>query len=527
LNGAIDDVRIYNRALNADEILQLAQMRSASSSRALAVVFAGSGAGTVTSSPAGISCQAGCTAAFDPGSSVTLTAAAGSGSQFSGWGGTCAGNAPTCTVALDTDISVTASFATGPQTYYVDFDHGNDANNGQSAALAWQHAPGDPAAQGGPAMFLQYGSKTLVPGDIIKFKGGVVYRGQVKPVYTSCVKDAEGQGPVTYLGQSDYGTGKAVLDGTIPITGWQRCQSAEECGGNPHYARIWYALADSRTKTLKPLSVAMFQNDEPLFIAQSPNLPDPAVIDDIVHYFTIPQQNVISNLDQNPNYTSIIDPRLEAMGGEKLIGSYVVFWEGNNVVKYLKVLNYTPSLYWIDFEWDSESRIYRDRDNKYSIVNNLFSALDAPGEFYFNETAEADGSRKVYLWPLGKDTDVNQQKIEISVLSTGFYPNANCSTVIDGFKIQKFFGNGIQTQGKDIIRNNDLKSIGSPMGGNSAALQTMNALVERNTLYAVKGTRGIMGVGVIRNNSLEKIDGTAILALGAFNNVAILDNTIL
>jgi CSLREA domain-containing protein len=76
----------------------------------LSVLKSGSGAGTVTSSPAGIDCGATCAADFGTGQLVTLTATPTSGS-FSGWsGGGCTGTG-TCQVTLNSNTQVTASFA--------------------------------------------------------------------------------------------------------------------------------------------------------------------------------------------------------------------------------------------------------------------------------------------------------------------------------------------------------------------------------------------------------------------------------
>jgi hypothetical protein len=57
----------------------------------------GTGSGSVTSTPAGITCGANCTATFDPGQSLTLEATPDSGSRFAGWSLACSGNTPTCT----------------------------------------------------------------------------------------------------------------------------------------------------------------------------------------------------------------------------------------------------------------------------------------------------------------------------------------------------------------------------------------------------------------------------------------------
>jgi ASPM-SPD-2-Hydin domain-containing protein/HYDIN/CFA65/VesB family protein/List-Bact-rpt repeat protein len=74
----------------------------------LKITTSGNGSGTVTSNPSGINCGSTCTASFDSGTAVTLTAAA-SGSTFVGWSGACTGTA-TCTVTMNADRSVIADF---------------------------------------------------------------------------------------------------------------------------------------------------------------------------------------------------------------------------------------------------------------------------------------------------------------------------------------------------------------------------------------------------------------------------------
>lgn len=82
----------------------------------LSVVLAGTG--SVTSNPAGINCGATCTASFNKGTSVTLTA---SGASFSGWtGGGCSGTG-TCVINnIQANASVTATFggSTSSSTRY-------------------------------------------------------------------------------------------------------------------------------------------------------------------------------------------------------------------------------------------------------------------------------------------------------------------------------------------------------------------------------------------------------------------------
>jgi len=92
------------------------QAGSFASTHTLTVSKAGSGSGTVTSSPSGINCGATCSASFAAGTMVTLTAAADAGSTFTGWsGGGCSGTG-TCTVTMSADQAVTATFTVIPVT---------------------------------------------------------------------------------------------------------------------------------------------------------------------------------------------------------------------------------------------------------------------------------------------------------------------------------------------------------------------------------------------------------------------------
>jgi hypothetical protein len=80
----------------------------------LSVATTGSGSGSVSSNPSGVNCGAVCSVLFDEGTAVTLTAAPGSGSTFTGWsGGGCSGTDP-CVVTMSADQNVSANFDQTP-----------------------------------------------------------------------------------------------------------------------------------------------------------------------------------------------------------------------------------------------------------------------------------------------------------------------------------------------------------------------------------------------------------------------------
>ncbi len=78
----------------------------------LTITKTGSGSGAVTSSPAGIDCGIDCSEICNQGATVTLTAIPDAGFTFTGWtGGSCSGTSD-CTVTMNADMNITATFDT-------------------------------------------------------------------------------------------------------------------------------------------------------------------------------------------------------------------------------------------------------------------------------------------------------------------------------------------------------------------------------------------------------------------------------
>jgi hypothetical protein len=104
----------------------------------LYLTISGSGSGSVNSNaPApGFTCSSGaCAAQFSQGSSLTLTAVPGSGSIFSGWSGDCSPEAGiSCTVSMNTDRNITASFIITPPVHILDGDYFDSLQEAFNAA---------------------------------------------------------------------------------------------------------------------------------------------------------------------------------------------------------------------------------------------------------------------------------------------------------------------------------------------------------------------------------------------------------
>lgn len=74
-----------------------------------------SGVGTVTSSPAGITCPGTCSADYTASTQVNLTATPASTSTFTSWSGACTTATSTCNITMTQATSVTATFTAKPQ----------------------------------------------------------------------------------------------------------------------------------------------------------------------------------------------------------------------------------------------------------------------------------------------------------------------------------------------------------------------------------------------------------------------------
>ena len=79
----------------------------------LLVSLAGDGTGKITSQPAGIDCGVTCTALYDAGPTVSMTAVPATGSSFGGWSGPCSGTSEYA-ITMNQSESVGALLNTDP-----------------------------------------------------------------------------------------------------------------------------------------------------------------------------------------------------------------------------------------------------------------------------------------------------------------------------------------------------------------------------------------------------------------------------
>lgn len=144
-------------------------------------------------------------------------------------------------------------FEKGDSARYIDFESGDDSNDGASTEKPWKHHPWDSAAAGNAKA--AKGIQTYV------FKGGVYYRGELT------VAEAGKPGkPIQLTRDPAWGTGDAVLCGSELVMGWKKGADNKDI---PESEKVWYADLD-----FAPRSVWLLRKDADTFripLARTPN----------------------------------------------------------------------------------------------------------------------------------------------------------------------------------------------------------------------------------------------------------------
>ncbi len=167
----------------------------------LTVNKGGTGKGAVVSDPIGLNCGVKCTAAFDTGTQVTLTAVPNPGSRFTGWSG-CAATGATCKVDLRAATTVTASFTADVITQNPGGGGGGTTNPGGGTTK-----PGGGGSQGP-------GTDTTAPAITGARLSATRFRLATRKTAVSAVKRGTS---VRYTLSEDAATTIAIVKGTRTV----------------------------------------------------------------------------------------------------------------------------------------------------------------------------------------------------------------------------------------------------------------------------------------------------------------------
>ena len=280
---------------------------------------------------------------------------------------------------------------------YVDYDGGNDQNDGKTPATAWRHVPFDPNAT-------DRASALDTSVDAYVFKRGVTYRGRI------CGSIAN----VTFLSIPSYGTGEAVLSGaeTVPSSAWRQNAAPSNM---PQRDKVW-----SATLATAPRSVWYRRGDGTfarLTLARTPNWIVSDRDDVMAGWWSWQQPNWWTGV----NKTTVNGKKMHlgvdtdhlrnAYTAADLVGGLV--WSEWGIVMGTpfasKIEAYDPAAGTIAFQgfWYGDTQTIMT-GNRYFLEDRP-RFLDSPGEFWF------DNDSKTLHLRLPNDADPRQTAVESGV----------------------------------------------------------------------------------------------------------------
>jgi hypothetical protein len=297
------------------------------------------------------------------------------------------------------------AFERGDSVRYIDYEAGDDANEGMTKDKPWKHHPWDAHAAANPKA--TSGRHTYV------FKRGVIYRGLLVADDSGAAGD-----PIRLTSDPSWGDGEAALVASRAVTsGWQRAD-ASSAPGIPEPEKIWYL--DLPKGQPQPRAVWEVRDGKVtrVALARDPNwtITDP---NDIRSNWYAWQDGELTEIEQDGNKVKrawAVDKRVfkepdpNAYKGATLWTEYTSVMGSAYAVK---IDAYDPERgrVRIGGPWGEAAANYRPvKDNRY-YLENLPRYLDTPGEFYFAATGEHAG--RLYV-RLADDRDPNSAHVELA-----------------------------------------------------------------------------------------------------------------
>ena len=288
---------------------------------------------------------------------------------------------------------------TGSSVRYIDYENGDDKNAGTSKDQAWKHHPWDGQASGQAKQCA--GIHTYI------FKRGVIYRGAL-------VADDSGSAgdPVRLTSDPSWGSGEAIINGSIPVTKWTKGQAHNKI---PDGDKVYAADLD-----FSPRIVHLRNSDGSLTqipIARTPN------------WSVTNEHDVMSNWFEweQPQWWKQAEHQIQ-VGKKKMIkgtdrknlkedADYykggIIWSEWATVMStpYPTKIEAVPAKGELAFEgrwWGTSVHL---RTGCRYFVEDMPQYLDAAGEYWFDRKNNKTGAGTLYI-RLPGDVDPNSVQVE-------------------------------------------------------------------------------------------------------------------
>jgi len=369
--------------------------------------------------------------------------------------------------------------------YYVDFANGNDGNSGTATSSAWRRAPGDPAATGIPANI------KLNPGDVVRFRGGVHYRGSISLKHSGVSGKA-----ITWSG-TGWGTGRAIIDGADAVTSTVNCPSKGACGNAANWQKL--KLVTFKQPVVK--EIMFYDQKGQLFPSQYPAIKDPFWNDNLDHMAVTPLSSVAAIESGRLEHRVLAAQAAKAGPHAKLL-----FWISGNQLASRQIDSVSGANIYFK---PNGLKLYKDRPGRVALVGSA-NAVTAPGSF----AVIAPGKAVVYPRSGGGAFSVGNGRAGIDI-------RGQSHIVIQGFH----FANGTGDtpfSGQGIAINN------------SRGVWGYNWVIENNKFgpAVLRHGRGTISINysdgaIVRNNEISSIQvGSGVRVAGKVRNLQVLDNSL-
>ncbi len=408
------------------------------------------------------------------------------------------------TIAICTIVGCSGSARSA--VYYVDYSEGADSATGDRPDAPWKHAPGDRDATGKAA------AVALQPGDRVRFRGGVAYRGTL----TLPASGAPGR-PIVFAGD-EWGPQPAVFEGADLVQKIEPCASALACGG----AGNWQELSLVSYRPPPTSLIKFFDASGALFESQYPEPKDPFFADDVTEYLATPPDQA-ARIEQGELRSSSL---AEALGGWPEGATLSIWTYGNQVARRPITAISGDTISFLA----NNLRLYKDRPGRVAVLNAI-ALVNTPGEY----AVVAPGLAVVQLRQKNGALHIGNGRRAIDL-------GGQSNVVIRGFKFQHYtaakYGEGVQitNSGKlstdvdiqgNVFQNSSMYSGAGPI----MIGRVNNATIRGNTFKNIERGSGIrtnlkpVSNLTIYGNHFDRVGKTGILVMGS-SNVNIENNTL-
>jgi len=296
--------------------------------------------------------------------------------------------------------------------YYVDFDNGSDNAPGTSQNAAWKHAPGDPQATDMPSR------ASLMPGDTIMFRAGIVYRGTIQA--RSSIDPSR---PLTYTGQG-WGNGRAILSGrdAFNVTP-QACKSLPACAKLPNADQL--IVIDLPVPVTSTSQIVL--DGHILQLTESPPPAEPFWFDNVDGYTKAPPEDLVA-LGDGKTWQIQSDFINQKLDGDEIEDLFLFIQGYPNLVSTGPAVAYNQRTSTIQFQPGNFTR-NQNREVQFALANHP-RLIAQPFEY----ATIAHGAKLIVRAPM------NSVKLEIARRQSTFIAVGQKNLVIKGFEIQGYAG---------------------------------------------------------------------------------------